>query len=518
MSVTGKDSEPDTQRGKEPKDEGDAPKLVPISQSNTATVISPLMEQMLQQMLQQNKTQQEWQERQQERLERLERQMARTLELTQQQMREQSQQQMREQRQYLQELLAAERVQPAVKTSNTAADTLPTPIATFRRARPNSRRLTFGLATQMESPTTPLTGLNAAAEDETSTGPAETTTSEEAKPATLQQALAMIKGLVAPFYADSVKDKDSTVVDFVEKVESAMSEIIPDQPQMRITLVRLHCRDGAMRWMNDKIKELTKAGHHSIDWDRDVRRAFIEAHLGTDTVELWLAKLGTLRLGKGNTPTPIELESQFDNIARHVYPAHAAGEAGVDLLLTTQYGNIIAASNKEMFKNIVRTQPHANLRQWKTAVAIQWNAEAQIRAMMAEQDRAANGPWRGGGWRGRGGRGGGASGPPAHAVSAAAMDVGEQGEEYTTEGVPDQQLAAVGSGSGGRGGGQGGGRGGGRGGRGGRGGGGAGQPARYDYSPELIKKLTEEKKCFNCGQGGHTSRGCLNTRVDLSKE
>ena len=112
---------------------------------------------MLQQMLQQNKTQQEWQERQQERQERLERQMARTLELTQQQMREQSQQQMREQRQYLQELLAAERVQPAVKTSNTAADTLPTPIATFRRARPNSRRLTFGLATQMESPTTPLT-------------------------------------------------------------------------------------------------------------------------------------------------------------------------------------------------------------------------------------------------------------------------------------------------------------------------------------------------------------------------
>ena len=141
-----------------------------------------------------------------------------------------------------------------------------------------------------------------------------------------------------------------------------MSEIIPDQPQMRITLVRLHCRDGAMRWMNDKIKELTKAGHHSIDWDRDVRRAFTEAHLGTDTVELWLAKLGTLRLGKGNTPTPIELESQFDNIARHVYPAHAAGEAGVDLLLTTQYGNIIAASNKEMFKNIVCTQPHASRR------------------------------------------------------------------------------------------------------------------------------------------------------------
>ena len=502
MSTTGEGSEPNTQRSVEEKDASEAQKPSPITQTNTATVTSPLAEQLLQQMLQQNKRQQEWQER-------LERQMARTLELTQQQMREQTQQQMREQRQYLQELLAAERVQPAVKTSNTAADTLPTPIATFRRAPSNSRRLTFGLATQMEFPTTPLTGLNAAAEEDT-------TTSEEAKPATLQQALAMIKGLVEPFYADSVKDKDSTVVDFVEKVESAMSEIIPDQPQMRITLVRLHCREGAMRWMNDKIKELTKAGHHSIDWDRDVRRAFIEAHLGTDTVELWLAKLGTLRLGKGNTPTPIELESQFDNIARHVYPAHAAGEAGVDLLLTTQYGNIIAASNKEMFKNIVRTQPHANLKQWKTAVAIQWNAEAQIRAMMAEQDRAATGPWRGGGWRGRGGRGGGASGPPAHAVSAAAMDAGEQGEEYTTEGVPDQQLAAVGSSSGGRGGAQGGGRGGGRGGRGGRSGGGAGQSTRY--SPELIKKLTEEKKCFNCGQGGHTARGCLNTRVDLSKE
>ena len=45
-----------THEGLEPKDEGDAPKLVPISQSNTATVTSPLIEQMLQQMVQQNKT------------------------------------------------------------------------------------------------------------------------------------------------------------------------------------------------------------------------------------------------------------------------------------------------------------------------------------------------------------------------------------------------------------------------------------------------------------------------------
>ena len=95
----------------------------------------------------------------------------------------------------------------------------------------------------------------------------------------------------------------------------------------------------------------------------------------------------------------------------------------MDLLLTTQYRDIIAASNREMFKRIVRTQPHANLKQWKTAVATQWNAEAQIRTMMADQEKAAPSQWRGNSnWRGRGGRAGTGS-TAAQAASAAALDV-----------------------------------------------------------------------------------------------
>jgi hypothetical protein len=301
------------------------------------------------------------------------------------------------------------------------------------------------------------------------------------------------------------------VLDFVEKVESAMSDVLDDeQAHYRLAVVRMFLREGALRWLNQKLQDLTDAGQQSVDWATDVRREFIEAHIGTDTVELWLAQLGTLRLGKGKTKTPIELHSQFDTIARHVYPTMSAGDKGVDLLLTTEYRNIIAASNKEMFATIVRTQPHSNLREWKTAVANQWNAEAQIRAMTDSHEKAVSGQWKGGSWRGRSGRGGGAKGSDNQpSVSAAAMDVsdsaGKEGEEYTDETEEGQQLTAVGSSQRG-----------GRGGRGGRGRGGGQVQQRIDYTEEQIKKLREDGRCFKCGQTGHTTRGCLNPRVDLS--
>jgi hypothetical protein len=397
---------------------------------------------------------------------------------------------------------------------STAADTLPTPTSAVKQApRAAARRVRYpqSAASVPPTPRTPTSVLGDG-EGAPEAAPAAAAAQKAEKKMSLKDILQTVKGFVEPFHADSVKDKDTTVVDFVEKVESAMSDVIDDQPQYKLAVVRMFLREGALRWMNRRMQELNEAGCESIDWDRDVRRAFIEAHIGTDTVELWLAKLATLRLGKGNTKTPIELDSQFDTIARHVHPTQSAGDKGVDLLLSTQYRDIIAASNREMFKSIVRTQPHSNLKEWKTAVAMQWNAEAQIRAMTEQQERTAPSHWRGNSsWRGRGGRGGGPSSTTSQPASAAAMNVnddtqsGQEGEAHTVEGESDEQLSAADSSRGRRGGG-----------RGGRGGGGAGQFPRL--SEERVKKLGEEGKCFRCGQVGHIARGCSNARVDLSKE
>jgi hypothetical protein len=452
------------------------------SNVDTQTGGSTTTEQQLQQQLQQ------YQQRQEEQMQLMQQQMGALTALV---------------TQVMGSMTAVSKTTATAKAATSVADSLPTPIPTFRRAPPNPRRLTFGLPAMAESPMTPIT--------DRSTGRGGTDTADATgvpaslstvPPVTLQQALTTMKTYVDPFYADSEKDKNSTVVDFVEKIESAMSDVLGDETHLRLAVVRMHLKEGALRWLNRQIQELRDAGVQSADWDRDVRKAFIEAHIGTDTVELWQAKLGELRLGKGKTKTPIELDNQFDTIARHVQPTLTAAERSTDLLLTTAYRDIIAASNPEMFATIVKTQPHRTLREWKTAVATQWNADAQIRAMHRQQNAAVN-QYRGGSGRGRGGKGG--SGGDRPAASAAALDVaGETGtdegpgeESPRKEGQTDHQLTAAASANNSQRGGQGG--------RGGRGRGGArGRPV---MSAEK-QKLYDEQRCFRCHEEGHTVAGC----------
>ena len=171
-------------------------------------------------------------------------------------------------------------------------------------------------------------------------------------------------------------------------------------------------------------------------------------------------------------------------------------------ILGDEYGKIVAASNLTIYKSVAYNQNPSNIDDWKLHVSRRWAAGKNVEAVEAQLKGrgGGRGGWAGSSWRNKSG----ATCNASAAAMAAAEGAGSEGEPHTEEGQNDAQLNAVASNS------QRGGR------RGGRGGGGAGLSKRY--SPELIKKLTEEKKCFNCGQGGHTSRGCLNTRVDLSKE
>ena len=407
--------------------------------------------------------------------------------------------QMARQQQLINELLAERNV-------STAADALRTPISTsFKRS--------FSTAAQRSlynvRPSVHRTDINALS------GDAEAEYEEERVSRVVgiagmqfKDVLTAMKGYVLPFYADSSKDNGRTVLMFVENVESVMGNLLLDgRSPHRLMLVQLCLRDGALAWMNRKLQELTDAegevrdfGRQPLSWDGDLRRPFIQAHLGTDTPELWLTKLRMLRLGGEKTKTPIELDNQFDMIARHVFPTMVAGDERSDLLLATYYRDIVAASRPWMYKNIIRSQlgiPRT-LKRWKEAFGNAVLAEAHIDALSESKPSKptdTRGGQRGGpnGGRGYGHKGGHSAAGDTKQQSVSAMGANDNTRE---EGQPDpneessdtQQLTAFTSN---------------RGGRGGRGGGGSGTP----FSPER-QQLYDERRCFRCKAVGHTIAVC----------
>jgi hypothetical protein len=333
----------------------------------------------------------------------------------------------------------------------------------------------------------------------------------------LKDVLQTVGKYVVPFYADSSKDdKDRTVLEFVENVESVMGNLLVDnRSPHRLMLVQLCLRDGALAWMNRKLQELTDTdkGWRDFDrqpltWDTDLRRPFIQAHLGTDTAELWLAKLETLKLGEGKTMTPIELDNQFDMIARHAFPTMTVGDDRTDMFLAPYYAKIVA-KEKWLYTNILRSGGlPPTLKKWKQALSNAVTAEAYIKAATAST------PWRGrngstpGGNRGRGGHAAsGTSKPPTASAHVASTDLSEdrpEGVDYTGEGDEGQQQlsAALFSNRGGRGS------------RGGRGRGGGAAQAQQSKEGQQ-----EWRRCYNCGKVGHLARACPSRQsVDLSTQ
>lgn len=316
---------------------------------------------------------------------------------------------------------------------------------------------------------------------------------------------------VKPFHGRTKLDT-YTVIDWVEKLDTEFSIHMGERESGRMDVVRSLLAGQALKWANRRVAEMNARGEEA-EWHA-VRADFIDAHLGSSTIETFKAELRALRLGSDDCKNPSELNTQFDRLAELSYPmalglTDRRSDAAMATVLGDEYRRIVAESNQFLWRNIERSVAPTTLDEWKVALARHWSAERtidnmkkQLRPSQEQQSQRGGGTTRGGRGRGGGSGGGTAAQPTLNAI----LDTTERGEGETEEQF-ETQLTAVPSTS------QRGGRGGGRG---GRGGGGAGQSKRY--SPELIKKLSEERKCFNCGQVGHISRDCVNTRVDLSKE
>lgn len=457
---------------------------------------------------------------------------------------QQMQQSMAQQSQRMAELTQREGFQAgaAHRPSSQTADTLPTPVSAVRHARftvraPQPHRISFGMPAVAESPGTPPRSERVEEAAAAAVGPARQSTEAKDRSA-LKEALSMAHKRVESFYADSVRDKDNytTVTSFVEKIETVMGDCyLPSH--LRLTMVRWFLQEGALRWMNKKLVEMEAAAdregrdlmQHPLDWDNDVRSAFIQAHMGTDTVELWLAKLSVLELDekkRGAARNPIELESQFDNVARHVYPYHVADDDRSELLLASKYSEIISRCQPDMYAQIVySTKELSTLKDWKEALVRVWSARERVRAAtsVTSQQTQQSGGGRGGyGGQGsgrargqaRGGYGGAAgrgalsqASQPAVSAMDTDRDTRKEGQLPTEYGENEQQLSAADGGRGGKGG---------RGGRGGRGRSEQAQQPRPQLSDAQLQQLRNNKQCFRCGQVGHRAQGCLNAWVDLS--
>ena len=381
-----------------------------------------------------------------------------------------------EQQQLLNELLEERNI-------NTAADTLRTPISTsVKRPFPPAAQRGLHMPSEPEPPV-----------NKQQYGDGRASMAVGVAGLQFKDILTMVPKNVTPFYADITKDKDRTVLMFVLNVESVMGNLLLDgRSPHRLMLVQLCLRDGALAWMERKLYELTEAEKQwrdfedkPLNWDDDMRRPFIQAHLGSNTPQLWLAKLKTLVLGESDTPTPIELDNQFDMIAQHVFPMRIAGDERSELLLATYYGEIVANSHRWLYTNIVRGNGiPATLKKWKEALANAWNAEAHIRAMTpqrpvrpAADDRKVNTNSRGRGGSAATGRVTPHDRKPSVSAMNASDGASKEGEQSTEDDTGSEQLSAAAGGK------------------------------RDEWSDEM-KQLYRDKLCFKCGAPYDKAKGC----------
>ena len=385
--------------------------------------------------------------------------------------------------------------------------------ASFGRPSTPAAHIPFTPPAQ-RAPAVPRVEAKERSDDEDDEAAAEVHAAETFMPARdkrMEQVRKSMLQSVKPFHGRTKLDT-YTVIDWVEKLDTEFSIHMGERETGRMDVVRSLLAGQTLKWANRRVAEMNARGEEA-EWHA-MRADFIDAHLGSSTIETFKAELRALRLGSDDCKNPSELNTQFDRLAELSYPmalglTDRRSDAAMATVLGDEYRRIVAESSQFLWRNIERSVAPTTLDEWKVALARHWSAERtidnmekQLRPSQEQQSQRGGGTNRGG--RGRGGGYGG--GTATQTTLNAILDTNERGEGETEEQF-ETQLTAVPNTS------QRGGRGGGRG---GRGGGGAGQPTRY--SPELIKKLTEEKKCFNCGQGGHISRGCVNTRVDLSKE
>ncbi len=304
----------------------------------------------------------------------------------------------------------------------------------------------------------------------------------------LERVSKSISSIIKTFHGQAELDKYN-VLEWVQMLDTQFSVRMGTRQAGRLSIVRSLLGGAANSWMNRKLTELTELDargrlSEDIEWDT-MKQPFIDAHLGIHTIETFKAQLRALRLGSTKTPSPVELNQQFDHLAGMAYPDRASGMR--DTVLGDEYSRIIAHSSRPMHRAVMLNQQPTRIDEWKTAVSRRWTASQQVAAVEAQ---LGGGGGNRGGWQRGNTAQRTASVATAQLAEVEGLLAGMEGEPLTEEGVdePVQQLSAAGESKGGR--------------RQGR-----GERPRKPMSGEKLK-LFNEGKCFICHETGHRSFQC----------
>jgi len=268
-----------------------------------------------------------------------------------------------------------------------------------------------------------------------------------------------------PFHGQPDVDK-LNVLSWVEKIDTEFSINMGTRQAGRLDIVRSLLAGPALLWMNGKVRELTRKAERGelseeIEWGT-MRASFIDQHLGVNTIETFKAQLRALRLGGTTTPSPVELNQEFDRLAALAYPSHHSDMR--ETVLGDEYGTIIASSNTTIYRSVAYTNYPSTLDEWKLHVSRRWAAGKNVAAVEARV------------------KGNNVQQPAAASAAAMQSTDGAGPEGQSEEDGTEEQLNAAGHN-------------------------GSGRAARPPWSEET-KKRYKEGRCFICGEKGHMKDKC----------
>ena len=221
---------------------------------------------------------------------------------------------------------------PQPDSHYSASAALPRPPVMSHHRKSDIRRQSIGVPSSafIETPRTPAPKL--ARMDRSNTDSEEDTADDESHngmPAydkRMAQVRKSMTSIIKTFHGQTNKDT-YTVIDWVEKIDTEFSIQMGQRQEGRLDIVRSMLAGTALKWMNRKLQELNEKAadgelDEDIEWDM-LRQPFIDAHLGINTIETFKAQLRSLKLGGPDnqlTPTPVELNKEFDHLAELAYP------------------------------------------------------------------------------------------------------------------------------------------------------------------------------------------------------
>lgn len=285
------------------------------------------------------------------------------------------------------------------------------------------------------------------------------------------------------FYGDKQHDKGIDVYSFARSVDFTLNVWMPEQMMGRLELV-ISCTGGpAQMWLLGKREDLNvlvmreQLRPELAEWN-SVKEEFIERLGGGQSQRLYHSKLGSLKMGRGDSSDEVtKFITSFRDYAMRAYPLDRYPDTKArSLMLGQMFDERLSASDIAVWTEAMRTRPTPEtLEEWELAASTAWTTEQTVK------ERTRRKMWN---------KGAGTSQSTAQAVNE--MQTEGETEDGNQEGTSEggQRLNAVAASAP-------------------RSKGNGSAKAKNKYiDGKTAMTLIRLNRCLHCYQGGHFAREC----------